>query len=151
MVSANLLAHYRRLRRSCLRAPRWPLEYDAGHAKRCLDDARTCARFDDLHDHIGLAFESDPDTTFEDWAGDMFNPVANPDISRTKLAIEEDRARSSWHGCISAVVFFCQDEEYISSIGGFLDEDDFMTSGYEVDLKQEAIDAYCKHLFGRTR
>jgi len=99
---------------------------------------------------ISIGRDEDDHCSFDDLAGDCFNPDANPDIDPAKLKREENAykakiRRSGVWGYRSSYWTgrSWEDSEGLehSAICGFVGFE-FFGSGYELQVMEEALDAY---------
>jgi len=99
---------------------------------------------------ISIEREEDSYWSFEDLAGDCFNPDANPDIPAGELKRQknnfESRIRNSGVWAHSSSYWSGRSWEHTEDLAhnhicGFVGSD-FFGSGYEVQIMEEALDAY---------
>jgi len=99
---------------------------------------------------ISIGRDEDDHCSFDDLAGDCFNPDVNPDIDPAKLKREENtyKAKIRRYGVWTYQSSYWtgrswEDSDYLehSAICGFVGSD-FFGSGYEVQIMEEALDAY---------
>lgn len=96
---------------------------------------------------IQLRRSADDYASFDDLAGEVFNPGVNPSIEpeRLKLEAKKFRTRIRNAGVWVFQSFYWTGREWISSdaIGGFVGWD-FIGSGYELQVLESALNDYNK-------
>lgn len=99
---------------------------------------------------IRLTRMTDDDASFDDLAGDIFTPAANPSVDAEQLKREAKNfrnriARSGVWIMVSEYWTGRQWESFVgighNAIGGFVGHD-FFGSGYELQVMETALDAY---------
>ena len=98
---------------------------------------------------IRLVRFNDDTASFEDLAGDCFNPEVNEGIPAEQLKREEvnfkTRIRRAGKWAYQSQMWTGRDWVVSDTIGGFVGWD-FMGSGYELQVMQEALEAYHQQL-----
>lgn len=160
----TLIEHYRRLRaprfspynprqvyvmsaRSALQGARCSMQADAMRDKWRAMGGNIIAsnECDDAPGTVRIVEYPDESCSFDDLAGDTFNPIANPDI-KPHILEREERAeieRIKRDGIWGYVAQFWDGAAWqdTDSIWGFVG-DDFDDSGCDIDLMGSAMDAY---------
>ena len=99
---------------------------------------------------IGIKREQDDYATFENCCGDIFKPEVNTDIEPSELKRQERNLRKRFNnaGCWTMVTRYWTGRGWEESegltknvIGGFVGYD-FFGSGYEMQMFEDALEAY---------